>query len=509
MFNDVQKKLTILYSTMTGLILMILLACIFLWNITSREQGESVAFQNLWLAVQSRIQTDSILPNSYLAQTEADNRAIIYLEENGFPFLYSGSWTPDSPRNQLIELGIAEAAKENIFPSQPPISSSLNQTSAFVVKGEHGDSYYGKMSVLATKNGSKTLLILSYITPRTVFIQKSLPLFLLLNAVGIVCIFFVSWFFTGRALRPAREGVKKQADFIAAASHELRSPLAVIRSSVSALKLKYNDTAASSGHISDSTNGQNSAPTSGQNSAPTSSQTSAPTSSQISAPTSGQASAPTGGQASAPSSGQTSGEMARPEYDTAQLLFGIDKECSRMARLVSDMLLLAASDAKNWTLQKQEVETDTLLIETYESFLPLCREKHIALSLSLPESSLPPLAADKQRLEQILAILLDNAISHTPTGKEILLKAYVPQDTPSLSSGKSHITFEIQDQGVGIPDAIKKRIFDRFYRGDVSRNDKKHFGLGLSIAKELTELHGGTIAVLDNPGGGCRFIVQL
>lgn len=485
MFNDVQKKLTILYSTMTGLILMILLACIFLWNITSREQGESVAFQNLWLAVHSRIQTDSILPNSYLAQTEADNRAIIYLEENGFPFLYSGSWTPDSPRNQLIELGIAEAAKENIFPSQPPISSSLNQTSAFVVKGAHGDSYYGKMSVLATKNGSKTLLILSYITPRTVFIQKSLPLFLLLNAVGIVCIFFVSWFFTGRALRPAREGVKKQADFIAAASHELRSPLAVIRSSVSALKLKYNDTAASSSHISDRTGDQ------------------------ASDPTSGQASDRTSGQASAPSSGQTSGEMARPEYDTAQLLFGIDKECSRMARLVSDMLLLAASDAKNWTLQKQEVETDTLLIETYESFLPLCREKHIALSLSLPESSLPPLAADKQRLEQILAILLDNAISHTPTGKEILLKAYVPQDTPSLSSGKSHITFEIQDQGVGIPDAIKKRIFDRFYRGDVSRNDKKHFGLGLSIAKELTELHGGTIAVLDNPGGGCRFIVQL
>ena len=55
----------------------------------------------------------------------------------------------------------------------------------------------------------------------------------------------------------------------------------------------------------------------------------------------------------------------------------------------------------------------------------------------------------------------------------------------------------------------RKVVFDRFYRGDASRKDKKHFGLGLSIAKELTEMHGGTLAVHDNPGGGSRFVVTL
>lgn len=443
MFKDVQKKLTVLYTTLTGLILMVLLACIFMWNITAREHGESAAFQNLWLSVSSHLQMDSALSHSYLAQTEAANRAVIHVEENGSPLLYSGSWNPPTGRARLIELGLRAAAAEHIDASRPPVSSSMEQSSVFRIKGDNGDSYYGQMCVLASEKGSgsqafrgsKSLLLLTYITPRSALLLKSLPMFLALSAAGILGILFVSWHLTGRALRPARESAKQQVEFIAAASHELRSPLAVIRAAVSALQ---------------------------------------------------------GGQTlSAGDSGT----------ETSALLTTVDKECSRMARLVGDMLLLASSDAGTWSLQKQTVEPDTLLIETYESFLPLCRDKHIKLSLALPEEPLPSIRADLQRVEQVLSILLDNALSYSPGGGEITLSA--------RPGGDGALIIEVCDRGKGIPDELKAHIFDRFYRGDASRSDKKHFGLGLSIAKELVELHGGTITVLDNPGGGSRFVVRL
>ena len=63
--------------------------------------------------------------------------------------------------------------------------------------------------------------------------------------------------------------------------------------------------------------------------------------------------------------------------------------------------------------------------------------------------------------------------------------------------------------GPGVPDADKKHVFDRFYRADGSRTDRQHYGLGLSVAKELVQLHGGTIGLEDAEGGGARFLVHL
>ena len=67
----------------------------------------------------------------------------------------------------------------------------------------------------------------------------------------------------------------------------------------------------------------------------------------------------------------------------------------------------------------------------------------------------------------------------------------------------------MSDNGPGIPDTIKAHLFDRFYRGDASRQDSGHFGLGLSIAREIMEAHHGTITVSDSPGGGATFTASL
>ena len=90
--------------------------------------------------------------------------------------------------------------------------------------------------------------------------------------------------------------------------------------------------------------------------------------------------------------------------------------------------------------------------------------------------------------------------SYTPANKKITISAAV--------KGKE-MTISVADQGCGIPVDIRAHIFDRFYRGDTSRTDKRHFGLGLSIAKELTTLHGGRISVDETEGGGAAFRVML
>lgn len=183
-----------------------------------------------------------------------------------------------------------------------------------------------------------------------------------------------------------------------------------------------------------------------------------------------------------------------------QFLNSILSEGKRMSKLIDDLLLLTRTDRQNFVLQKKSVEADTLLLETYEAFEPLASKKQIRLSVQLPEELLPPCVCDPERIRQVLAILLHNAISYTPEHGTIHL---------SLSFEKQRFCFQVSDNGIGIPDGEKSRIFERFYRADQSRSQKDHFGLGLSIAQEIVSAHRGQIMVKDTPGGGSTFLVFL
>lgn len=99
----------------------------------------------------------------------------------------------------------------------------------------------------------------------------------------------------------------------------------------------------------------------------------------------------------------------------------IDRECSRMSCLVGDMLLLASADTGQWSLRTSSLDMDTLLISIYERFEPLYQDKGVCLKLDLPEASLPRIYGDENRLEQIFAVLLDNALRYTPKNAVSLL----------------------------------------------------------------------------------------
>ncbi len=178
----------------------------------------------------------------------------------------------------------------------------------------------------------------------------------------------------------------------------------------------------------------------------------------------------------------------------------IEMESLRLSTLADDLLLLNRTDNGRLVLQIAPTELDTLLLNCFESFEPFVREHHLTFQISLPKDTIPSCPCDGKRIQQILGIFISNAVSYGKNGGYIKLE---------LSYNQSMFWIMTEDNGIGISEKDKPYIFDRFYRADASRARKNHFGLGLSIAKEIAEAHGGKITVADTPGGGTRFFLLL
>lgn len=184
-----------------------------------------------------------------------------------------------------------------------------------------------------------------------------------------------------------------------------------------------------------------------------------------------------------------------PHYENT-----IREEVLRMSRLVDSMLTLTSLENHSLRLQTAPLAPDTFLLNIYEQYEPLALQKNIAMNLILPEEAVPPIPADGDRLKQLLLILLQNAVSYTPSGKSITLR---------LFSADKFICFQVADQGIGIDDREKDKIFERFYRVDSSHHQKEHFGLGLCLAGEIAAAHHGRIEVSDTAGGGSTFTCYI
>lgn len=184
----------------------------------------------------------------------------------------------------------------------------------------------------------------------------------------------------------------------------------------------------------------------------------------------------------------------------AQFSHMIQKEGSRMSRLIGDMLTLAGSDSKSWDIRLADVELDMLLLDVYEVYEPHIQAKGLNLILHLPDADVPTVQVDKDRIAQVITILLDNAQAYTPAPGCIRL---------GLKAARGAVQITVSDTGPGVPDDRKELIFQRFYQGEQSRSNRSHFGLGLSIAAEIARRHRGRIWVEDAPEGGAKFILEL
>jgi two-component system sensor histidine kinase CiaH len=202
---------------------------------------------------------------------------------------------------------------------------------------------------------------------------------------------------------------------------------------------------------------------------------------------------------------QSSAELLNHHRDeplsaNPELFDDVRDEIARMVRLTTDLLTLARTDSGELELMVAPTDMAELASDVVRRTMPLAHARGVDLASRL-EGSPPVVEADPDRLQQVLLILLDNAIKHTPAGGHVTVIV--------KHHGGSGI-LEVADTGEGIDPQHLDRIFDRFYRADKARS-RAHggTGLGLAIAKMLVDAHDGTIDVNSTQGAGTRVSVRL
>ena len=175
-------------------------------------------------------------------------------------------------------------------------------------------------------------------------------------------------------------------------------------------------------------------------------------------------------------------------------------ETERLTDLTRDLLTLNEFDTKNLMLNITTFDIHEVIKNTASTFEGVCKTRKISIKLLLAGKMLF-VSADKPKIQQVLYNLLDNAIKFSANDSEILIET-------TERGGK--IFLSVKDHGIGIPKNEWNKVWERFYKSDLSRGkDKKGTGLGLSIVKEILQAHGENINLVSTEGVGTEFIFSL
>jgi len=179
----------------------------------------------------------------------------------------------------------------------------------------------------------------------------------------------------------------------------------------------------------------------------------------------------------------------------------IERQTAHMARLVEDLLDLARVRCDKLTLRRELIDLRTVVPTAVEFSHPLIEVRNHQLEIAPPAEPLW-VSGDPTRLAQVLTNLLTNAAKYTPEGGHIRL-------TAAREDGAAVV--RVRDDGAGIPQEMLSRVFDLFTQIGTAGNDRAGgLGIGLSLVRQLVELHGGTVAAFsDGPGQGSEFVVRL
>ena len=431
MLKPLSKKLNTLFIMVIMLIITSIMIILCNNYVHMEQSSEVLLFQRMVTQMIYRLEENNQNFESIVdSYHEYKYPIFCYIQDTSGRMIYRTDSDFPTDTDALLERFRTQAGKEDTYIITNDNKPATDQSGVFLFNGTKNDDYLGILATIVMQNNTVYHLSLIY-RQQSLFdiLTKQAFLYVSLWCLSLIAVTIMSHLLIKKALKPTEVMLKSQKDFIASASHELKSPLAVILANAEKLE-------------------------------------------QL--------------------------QIDNTEFRKSVKI--LDKECMRMSKLVRDMLLLASSDAKSWTICKNTIDIDTLLISLYETYEPICINRKICLRLEISETSYPKFCADEERLFQILTIYMENAIHHSTGNKQIEIKTAVTA---------KHITFFVTDHGKGIPEDVKPYIFNRFYCADKSRTDKSNFGLGLSIADELAKMMNGKVGCKDTDGGGATFFVTL
>jgi signal transduction histidine kinase len=191
--------------------------------------------------------------------------------------------------------------------------------------------------------------------------------------------------------------------------------------------------------------------------------------------------------------------LRRSNGQTRTYAQSIVEEVEQLNRIVGDLTTLALADARQLRLNPKPIELNEVVTGLITQATPLANERGVRLCPELNGGV--RIDADVVRVRQLLLILIDNALSHTPIGGQVSVGVV-------RQNGRAQVT--VTDTGEGIPTSDLPHIFERFYRADKARTrENGGSGLGLAIAKWIVEAHKGDIAVTSAEGRGTEVAVSL
>ncbi|OAB42491.1 sensor histidine kinase [Paenibacillus glacialis] len=276
----------------------------------------------------------------------------------------------------------------------------------------------------------KTVQMFTEISTETYYLNRLLWSISIGIGIGALLSIIAGYTLARRALIPIQKAWDKQQQFVADASHELRSPLSVVR-------------------------------------------------------------------------GQTQILLRHPDHtieEESAPISAILKETKRMSNMVDGLLLLARGDSHEEVISCKPVRVDGIIKEIAKNIEPIMDYKQLRLQLHVEGSELL-MNGDEDRLIQLFMILLDNAIKFTQADGQI--------DLECLRQGKS-VLITVKDNGVGISEHELPLVFNRFYKGDSSRNRVDHgAGLGLSIARWIVDQHQGSVHISSGVGCGTTVMIRF
>lgn len=182
------------------------------------------------------------------------------------------------------------------------------------------------------------------------------------------------------------------------------------------------------------------------------------------------------------------------------VLRDMQHETKYMSRLIEALLTLARGDEENTPLARAKVDLTEVAVKVCNKMRPLAAKKGLGLEYAAGDAPQVFILGDKNKMEQLLIIFIDNAIKYSESGTI----------TVTVDADSMHAVIKVMDEGIGISESDAQKIFERFYRVDKARSRAAGgFGLGLNIARIIVVRHGGTVSVKPRSPHGSIFTVRL